>query len=47
MIFTQLSNASFRFSLRLLGAELEGGGSQLPPPPRHDMFGGGGRLGAG
>ena len=25
--------ASFRFSLRLLGAELEGGQSTAPPPP--------------
>ena len=33
MIFTQLSNASFRFSLRLLGAELEGGAVNCPPPP--------------
>ena len=33
MIFTQLSNASFRFSLRLLGAELEGGGGAVNCPP--------------
>ena len=33
IISPELSNAFSGFSLRSLGAELEGGGSQLPPPP--------------
>ena len=34
MIFRELSNASFRFSLRRPGAEIMGGGrSNAPPPP--------------
>ena len=32
MIFDELSNASFGFSLRLLGAELQGGLNNPPPP---------------
>ena len=34
MIFRELSNAAFRFSLRRLGAEIMGGGgrSNAPPP---------------
>ena len=32
MIFDELSNAVFRFSLRPLGAEIEGGCSTTPPP---------------
>ena len=34
MIFRELSNAAFRFSLRRPGAEIMGGGGvQTPPPP--------------
>ena len=33
MIFRELSNAAFRFSLRRPGAEIMGGGVQTPPPP--------------
>ena len=33
MIFRELSNAAFRFSLRWPGAEIMGGGVQTPPPP--------------
>ena len=33
MIFRELSNAVFRFSLRRPGAEIMGGGVQTPPPP--------------
>ena len=33
MIFRELSNAAFRFSLRQPGAEIMGGGVQTPPPP--------------
>ena len=34
MIFRELSNAAFRFSLRRPGAEIMGGGrSNAPPPP--------------
>ena len=33
MIFRELSNAAFRFSLRRPGAENMGGGVQTPPPP--------------
>ena len=34
MIFRELSNAAFRFSLRRPGAEIMGGGAfkRLPPP---------------
>ena len=32
MIFDELSNAVFCSRLRLIGAELEGGGVQTPPP---------------
>ena len=32
MIFRELSNAAFRFSLRRPGAEIMGGGVQTPPP---------------
>ena len=32
MIFRELSNAAFRFSLRRPGAEIMGGGVQMPPP---------------
>ena len=32
MIFDELSNAVFRSRLRLMGAELEGGRSNAPPP---------------
>ena len=34
MIFRELSNAVFRFVLRCLGAEIDGGGVQTPPPPQ-------------
>ena len=36
MIFRELSNAAFRFSLRRPGAEIMGGGAfkRLPPPPQ-------------
>ena len=35
MIFRELSNAAFRFSLRRPGAEIMGGGGvQTPPPPQ-------------
>ena len=36
MIFRELSNAAFRFSLRWPGAEIMGGGgrSNAPPPPQ-------------
>ena len=34
MIFCELSNAAFRFSLRRPGAEIMGGGVQTPPPSR-------------
>ena len=33
MIFRELSNAAFRFSLRRPGAEIMGG-VQTPPPPQ-------------
>ena len=33
MIFRELSNAAFRFSLRRPGAEIMGAGVQTPPPP--------------
>ena len=33
MIFRELSNAAFRFSLRWPGAEIMGGRSNAPPPP--------------
>ena len=33
MNLRELSNAAFRFSLRLPGAEIMGGGVQTPPPP--------------
>ena len=33
MIFSELSNAVFRFVLRCAGAEIDGGGVQTPPPP--------------
>ena len=33
MIFRELSNTAFRFSLRRPGAEIMGGGVQTPPPP--------------
>ena len=36
MIFRELSNAAFRFSLRRPGAEIMGGGVQTPPPPPAD-----------
>ena len=32
MVFDELSNAFFRFSLRCAGAELVGGGVETPPP---------------
>ena len=32
MIFRELSNAAFRFSLRRPGAEIMGGPSNAPPP---------------
>ena len=37
MIFRELSNAAFRFSLRRPGAEIMGGGGafkRTPPPPQ-------------
>ena len=34
MIFRELSNAAFRFSLRRPGAEIMGGRSNAPPPPQ-------------
>ena len=34
MIFRELSNAAFRFSLRQPGAEIMGGRSNAPPPPQ-------------
>ena len=34
MIFVELSNAYFRFLLQRLGAELDGGRLDAPPPPR-------------
>ena len=46
MIFNELSIAIFRFTLRTLGAELDGGG-QSTASPRHGMFGEGGRHDAG
>ena len=33
MIFRELSNAAFRFSLRRPGAEIMGGALKRPPPP--------------
>ena len=33
MIFLELSNAAFRFSLRRPGAEIMGGAFKRPPPP--------------
>ena len=33
MIFRELSNAAFRFSLRRPGAEIMGGRPNAPPPP--------------
>ena len=40
MIFDELSNTLFRFSLRRLGAELHGGASRHPPPAAdHGSFG--------
>ena len=33
MIFRELSNAAFRFSLRRPGAEIMGGAFKRPPPP--------------
>ena len=33
MIFRELSNAAFRFSLRRPGAEIMGGGGVQTPPP--------------
>ena len=33
MIFRELSNAAFRFSLRRPGAEIMGGGRSNAPPP--------------
>ena len=33
MIFRELSNAAFRFSLRRPGAEIMGGGAFKRPPP--------------
>ena len=33
MVFNELSIASFRFSLRDIGADLEGGGGSQRPPP--------------
>ena len=33
MIFRELSNPAFRFSLRGLGAEIRGGAFKRPPPP--------------
>ena len=35
MIFGELSNATFRFSLRRPGAEIVGGGAFKRPPPQH------------
>ena len=34
MIFRELSNAAFRFSLRRPGAEIMGGAFKRPPPPQ-------------
>ena len=34
MIFRELSNAAFRFSLRRPGAEIMGGGGVQTPPPQ-------------
>ena len=34
MIFRELSNVAFRFSLWRPGAEIMGGGVQTPPPPQ-------------
>ena len=34
MMFRELSNAAFHFSLRQPGAEITGGGVQTPPPPQ-------------
>ena len=34
MIFRELSNAAFRFSLRRPGAEIMGGGRSNAPPPQ-------------
>ena len=34
MIFRELSNATFRFSLRRPGAEIMGGAFKRPPPPQ-------------
>ena len=49
IIFDELSNAFFfRFSLRHSGAELDGGGQLVaPPPPRHGEGGAEHRHGAG
>ena len=46
MIFNELSNAFFRFSLRQLGAELEGGGGR-ENIPRPEVIGEEQRPGAG
>ena len=35
IIFRELSNAAFRFSLRRPGAEIMGGAFKRPPPPQH------------
>ena len=40
MIFRELSNAAFRFSLRRPGAEIMGGGAfKRPPPPPQQAVG--------
>ena len=40
MVFDELSIAFFRFSLRALGAELDGGSYMTPPPSERGKSGG-------
>ena len=47
MIFRELSNAAFRFSLRRPGAEIMGGGAFKRPPPPPPAGGGKSRGPAG
>ena len=48
MIFRELSNAAFRFSLRRPGAEIMGGGrSNAPPPPQQAVGNSEAQQGAG
>ena len=47
MIFRELSNAAFRFSLRRLGAEIMGGTFKRPPPPQQAVENSEAQQGAG